>query len=360
MAREPDWSGPELAVIKRVVGSLRRGEFRSILAAARACQSELRKVRARRRGAEPTVYTRSLEAIHFRIRMETRNIYAELPFRRRQPGEVRMVRRYVWAYLAGRYASLRAATVACAREFSRQARRPRPFYGVYWMMHSTAHAMGIPKLKSTWTPKEKRVLNRYLQWLFEGRYNNSHEAARDCCRALGGSRTYKAVRHAIATRTACSALPMWHGCLRSHEQRLVERHALMVHRGQLSDWLVAARQCKVAIDRANQRLARTAGLKPRCPPSRPLGSIHQAILRLAHERGLRGPRNLRWTATENKLAAAWIRWFDRYRLVHRLKPLLQASEGLENDLADRGFQRTVGACRARVGIGARRLRQEMR
>ncbi len=355
MAREPNWSSREDAVVKRFAGALRRGEFRSLLATARACRRELERARRRWRGTASATSKRSFGAIQFRIRMVTREGYAELPFRRRQPDEVRVVRRYVRAYVAGRYPSMRVAAVACARELTRSARRPRPFYGVYWMLHSTAHAMGVPKLKDEWTPAENRVLNRYLRRLFEGRYRSSHEAARDCHRAMGGSRTYKAVRFAILTRATSSALPRWRGRFRSSEQRLVERYALKVHRGLLPDWLTAARQCSAGMQRLSQRLVGTGDIRPRCVTCHPLGSIHQSILRLAHKRALHGPRNPRWSATEEKIAAGWVRWYGRYRHVVRLKPMQQAAEGLQSELADKGFQRTIGACKARISIKTREM-----
>lgn len=262
------------------------------------------------------------------------------------------MRRYARAYLAGRYPSARRAASACARALAR-AHRPRPFYGVYWLLYTTAREMGLPTVEREWTVAEKRVMKRHMRLLFAGRYDYARDAAQACFRELGGSRTYKAVWFALRTEATRIGLPRFHSRLTRIEEQLVERYALKVHQGLLPHWRAAAEQCHAAILRRMARLAKTGPLKLRRPPSHTLDTIHVAILKVAHKRGLRGPRNPHWTAAEDKILAGWLKWYGRYRHVRRLTPLRQAAEGLQHDLAEKGFDRTVGACRNRISTAWR-------
>ncbi len=344
------WQPDELRVIERYVTALRDNRYAGLPEAVRECRRELTKLRQGRRRTGPKLLVRSTAAIHQKLDTAVRAAGLTLRFGRRRPDEVRIVSRYVRAYLAGRYPSMRAAAARCRRELARRSNQPRPFSGVYWMLCTTAQAMGLSRLTWPWTPAENRVLNRYLRRLFESRYQYPQEAARDCFRELGGSRSYKAVLYRLRTQAPRVGLPRYHSHLTTVEERFVERYALKVHHGILPHWLAAARQCLAAIQRRTARLARTGPLRLRRPPSHTLDTIHLAILKLAHRRGLRGPRNPHWTAVEDKMAANWVKWYDRYRTVRRLAPLKQAGEGLHGELAEKGFQRSVSACRARVSL----------
>ncbi|MFO7675131.1 MAG: hypothetical protein R6X12_02265 [bacterium] len=341
------WRPAELDVIRRWVAKFADNPSLDVPGAVRGCVRELGALRRSQRDG-PRLPARSSRTVNARLSKALRAAGVGARFHRRRLQEMKAIRRYARAYLAGRYPSMREAARACRRELARTDPRPRPFYGIYWMLYTAAHELGLPKLKHEWTPAERRALNRHLRLLFEGRHKFSDDAAQACFRELGGSRTYKAVRFALRTEATRTGLPRSHSWLTKTEERLVERYAMMVHNGALPHWRAAAEQCLAAIGRRVARLARTGPLKLRRLPSHTLDTIHMAILNLAHQRGLRGPRNPHWTAAEQKLAAGWVKWYDRYRRVRRLAPLKQASEGLQAELADRGFHRSVAACSARV------------
>jgi len=201
-----DWQPAELGVIRSWVTKFGGNPSLGRHDAVRGCWRELAKLRERRRSG-PALPVRSTRAVEQKLAEALR---ATGLGHHRQPGEMKVVHRYVRAYRAGRYPSMRAAAAACTRELSRTARRPRPFYGVYWLLHSTAHAMGVPKLKDEWSAAEKRVLNRHLRLLFQRRYEYARDAAQGCCRELGGSRSFKAVLFALRTEATRIGLPRFH------------------------------------------------------------------------------------------------------------------------------------------------------
>jgi len=109
--------------------------------------------------------------------------------------------------------------------------------------------------------------------------------------------------------------------------------------------LTAAKSCLAAIQR---RYAHPLRLRPGGPQrltSHSIHTIHTEILSLAHRLKLRGPRCIRWSVSEMKLLDGWVMWYGRYRRVLRLKPMKQASEGLQEDLEKMGCNRRLSACR---------------
>jgi hypothetical protein len=46
---------------------------------------------------------------------------------------------------------------------------------------------------------------------------------------------------------------------------------------------------------------------------------------------------------------SWLRWYKGHKRNRRNSPLTQAALGLQDDLAERGFRRSLDACRTRLG-----------
>ncbi len=350
MLRPPRWSAQELRVADRFVRALGNGRYRTSLEAARACCRSLAKLRQGLLQLGMRLPVRSENSVRERLSRAARESNLERPYRRWQSDEVRLVCRYVQAYLDGRYSSLRAAARECARELARDTRCPRPYRGVRSKLYAVARSMGLPRLVRPWSPSERRVLDRYARRLLEGRYRWVPDAARECQSELGGSHTYRAVCAVLRTRTAEFGLPRFHGQFTRPEKQFIWRYALNVHRGRLPDWKTAARLCAVAVSRLHARLAKSGPFQLRRFSGHTFDSIYNAIRRLARRRGLRGPGYRRWSAEENKVAASWVRWYDRYRTVRRLAPLVRSGEGIHDDLAEKGLHRSVNACMARLSL----------
>jgi len=124
----------------------------------------------------------------------------------------------------------------------------------------------------------------------------------------------------------------------------------MVHNGRLPHWRAAAQQCHADLQCRIAWAGRTSKLGLRRATTHTLDTIHLAILKIAHARNLRGPRNPHWSEAEDQLVRSWVKWYDRYRRVQRLRPLKQAAEGLSEQLDGAGFHRTVAACRSRLSL----------
>ena len=89
----------------------------------------------------------------------------------------------------------------------------------------------------------------------------------------------------------------------------------------------------------------TLGVRRLAPRSAP--SIHAGILVAAARLGLQFPRR-RWLPAEQRIFEGWLRWYDRHHHIRRLEPLRQAANGLSEDLAKKGFRRSVCACHERL------------
>jgi hypothetical protein len=225
---------------------------------------------------------------------------------------------------------------------------------VYSHVYTEARRLGVPRLQRKWTPAQIRILTRYVGLLIDRRYRYAHEAAGDCCKALGGAHSYKAVLDVLKRKATAARVPRYLAHLTPEERLIVERYAMMVHDGKLPHWKAAALACRSELKRRVARTERIGDLRLRHADTHPFGTIHLAILNIAHSRNLRGPRNPRWSEAEDQLARSWVRWYDRHRLVRRLAPLNQAAEGLHEDLDKAGYQRKQRACGVRVALLWRR------
>jgi hypothetical protein len=348
------WQPAELRVLDRHAAAIGANRYNSLVEAARACQRELAALRSAYSGEGTKPPARNVQHVYARLKKALRGQKVVWPYRDWHPDERAVARRFARAFLKGRYASARASARACQREMARRSNRPRQFCGVYWMVLQEARGLGLGSLRERWTPRENRILRRYVRLLMDRRYHYAEEAARDCHRALGGSRSRSTVLYALRTKSGAAGIPRYHSCLTADELRTAEKYAMMVHDGRLPHWRAAAVRCHAELARRIGRAGRTGKLRIRHATTHTLDTIHLAILRIAHARNLRGPRNPHWTDAEDRLAWSWVKWYDRYRLVARLTPRKQAAEGLSEDLEKAGFSRKVSACAYRIGLLWRR------
>jgi hypothetical protein len=253
-----------------------------------------------------------------------------------------------------------AAAQACYGELPARIRARRASYSIYHLVLKLARRRGLKRLKRLPDKHEAGVLDRYVRALHEGRYKYVPMAAPDCLAELDRlhrkrpdadmvcPRSLSWVTGALYKRSEALGLPRYRNLLTPTERRLVERFARKVDRGELPNWLTAARGCLAEIRR---RYAHPLQLRPGGPhrlTSHSIYTVHDSIRELAHRLKLRGPRCIRWSAPEMKLLKDWLRWYSRHRPVRRLQPLKQASEGLHEDLAEMGSNRATSACRGQL------------
>ena len=148
-------------------------------------------------------------------------------------------------------------------------------------------------------------------------------------------------------------------CLRSYrrqsaaERRLFEKYARAVADGRFPNCKDAAPACRRELVRMYARVGKQSSLRVGRLAGRTLVTINRSICETAGRLGLQFPgRN--WLPAEERIFDGWLRWYNRYHDVRRLRPLSQAGEGLSDDLAKQGFRRTPDACRVRLVVTRRR------
>ncbi len=366
MSGEPKWSREELKVIDRHARALARRHHAGTQAAAKACLPELKPIWESRRPRT----RRTLGGVRQELLVRARALGLAWPGHSWTEEETRLVEPYVQACLRGDYPSPRAAALACYDALPARIGAQRTFNSVYQLVLKLARLRGLKRIKRPPDKREARVLNWYVRALHEGRYKYVPLAAPDCLAELEPlrrrspdaglllPRTLSWVTEMLYRRSAALGLPRFRNLLTPAEHRLVERYARKVDRGELPDWLVAARECHAEIQR---RYAHPLRLKPGGPrrlTSHSIYTIHDQIRGVAQRLKLRGPHCVRWSPQERKLLRDWLRWFLRYRRVRRLQPMKQASEGLQEDLAKLGSYRAVSACQGQLRRYANLMRGE--
>jgi len=355
MAKEPNWSPEELKVVDHYVRKLGRGH-EDAMSISRACLAEMERTRRLRRAG----VRRTLVAVHSRLLMRAHSLGLAWTKHSWTDEEIRLVEPDVQAFLRGEYPSVRAARQACYATLPARIRRMRASYSIYQLMYKLARRHGLKQVKRPPDRHEGEILDRYVRALHEGRYRYVPTAAPDCLaelQRLHRSRpdagmvqpgTLSWVTGKLYKRSEALGLPRFRNLLTPTERKLLERFARKVDRGELPDWLSAAKECLAEIRRRYAHPLRLRPGGPRRLTSHSLHTIHDDIRELSRKLNLRGPRCIRWSAEETKLLEGWLRWCSRYRHVKRLHPMRRASEGLQEDLAKLGSNRTVSACRNRL------------
>jgi len=228
--------------------------------------------------------------------------------------------------------------------------------------------MGLRKYPR-WNVEEQRVVDDHMRALYAGRFRRLRPAADACARELrqrfahgsrsedgnpstAGRHSSGAVYHATVHAAMRLGLPRFNAETTPSERRLYEKYARRVSAGDSKTCLNAARDCEAELQRLFSRIGRASPLRVTRLAGHPLKTVHRGILEAADRLGLQFPGR-HWLAAERRIFEGWLRWYNRYHHVRRLEPLRQAANGLSEDLAKKGFRRSVCACRERL-LTARR------
>ena len=367
------WGGSRLfeaerKSIARHARALVRGMFPDALRAAEACLKEIRRLPDTERPIRP----RSLHTIHCSILKQAHGL--RRPWVRSRWGreEDEIARRYGAGLARGEFADSVEAVAACRRELGRSPARVRPLNGVKAQVIRWAHRNGWVRSNVPWNNREYAVLDKYVRALHEGRYARVSSAAKDCAVELKvlhrraskqlserygrtRPRTLYAVAREIDVRSRKLGLPRLHAAWTRDETEIVLKYARAVDKGELPSWRKAARLCLTELDRLYSVAGRASPINVRRLAGRGFIPVHNKMITVAHKHGLRGPvKPLPWSPAESRVFEQWLRWYDRYRSSrHRVgpAPLATAASGLSEELEEKGFVRTAGACRARLKNG---------
>jgi hypothetical protein len=95
-------------------------------------------------------------------------------------------RRFALALVRGQYAGALDAARACRVEFHRKTGRwiHHHLAGIHFRIGSYARQLGRPPANVRWTRQEKQVVERFARAVVQGRYRSTLVAARECRRAL--------------------------------------------------------------------------------------------------------------------------------------------------------------------------------
>jgi hypothetical protein len=341
-----NWTQPELEVIDRYVRAMAAGSFRSAGEAAPDCQRELDDLRR----LNPALPRRSLVSIRRLMGTQCKALGLGYALSFWTADELRMVKRHARQFLAGGFPTIRDAGRACLRKLTDELGSRRTLEGTCWHMARAIRAMGVPAREQEWTKSELKVLDRHVRMLHCGRHWTVTDMAEECSRALGGRRSPEAIRGRVKPMLSRIGLPRFHGFGEPFERELIERYARSVTTDDLGAWHAAGEACHKELEAAyaQRALTATGGASP--DYGRTAVRTCRELLRVAASLGLHIPRDQRrWSEAENRICESWGRWLRGHRANRRNAPLTQAAEGLIDDLADKGFRRSLAACRQRLG-----------
>jgi hypothetical protein len=220
-----------------------------------------------------------------------------------------------------------------------------------------AHEAGWVSRREPWNREAQRVIESYVRKLYEGEYRTVPAVAEACARELrrravagklGRRVRPDVVRGELRRRTQRLGLPRHRADWHSGELRTLEAYARRVGCGDFSSWRKASVACRAELQHFWARSASGSSVSVRVPAGRGIAAIHGRMLKLVHELGLPGPERRLWTLPEEKAVAGWVRWYDKYRTPTKRGPLGTATSGLQEELEERGFRRTVSSCRQRL------------
>jgi len=180
---ETYWTEAEDRVLRRHVGALLRGRYRSVGATTEASIREFERLRGSGGGWSPSprtqraVYTRVVDLARKAGRRQWRVPYAK--------AELDTFDRYARAVADGRYRDLSLAVTLCLKDLARLRRRQaglpaRPFRTIHAQISVRAHKLGWRWSAERWRPDEQRIVDRYVRTITEGGQPSLYQATRDC------------------------------------------------------------------------------------------------------------------------------------------------------------------------------------
>jgi len=357
------WTVPESKIIERCVAALVAGRYRRLQDAVDACTQEVGRQRERRPDAGWPAVPRPKSAVRERLREKAKStgwVSLRVHWDR---AETATLRRNVRALMEGHFRDTWGAARACLRALAR-LRRPGPAVSrtpkaVRDRIVLLARSLGWSQSATRWLPEERRILERYVRALVNGRYVSPSLAARDCSAEL--DRLHRRLRRESSTRgffprrvnTIANYLHRWSrdrgrpvaADWTDAEVRVIRRHAQGLASGEHKDGRAAARACFLELQALRRRQWRLFRAK---------ASVSQQLREFAHETGEHWPKS-GWTVEELRACQRWVRWYERHRRVRRLRPWAVAAEGLQQELEQMHSRRSVEACAARLWKERRRL-----
>ena len=341
-----NWNQPELEVVTRFARSLAEGKYRSSGEAALDCARELEALRQ----LNPSHPQRSLNKVRVLLRKQCKALGLGYALSFWSPDELRMAKRYAKKFLAGRFPTIRDAGRECRQKLADELGRERTLEGTCWHMARAIRAMGVPAREQQWTKADLEVLDRHVRMLHCGRQWTVTDMAGECSRALDGRHSPGAIRDRVKLTIRQIGLPRFHGFSEPFERELIEQYARKAAAGELGSWHAAGEACHLEIEAEYARRAQTAPQGASSDYGRTVERTCRELRRLANKLGLRTPQDHRpWSEEENRMFESWRRWYKGHKRNRRNSPLTQAALGLQDDLAEKGFLRTLGACRNRLG-----------
>ena len=362
------WTVPESRIIERYVAALVAGRYRRLQDAVDACTQEIGRQRERRPDAGWPAAPRQKSAVRDRLREKAKSAGWVSLRTHWDTAETATLRRYVQALIEGHFRDTWSAARACLRDLAR-LQRPGPVVSrtpkaVRDRLVLLARKLGWSQSATRWLPEERRILERYVRALVNGRYASASLAAEDCSADL--DRLHRRLRRESGTRgffprnvrTIANYLHRWSrdrgrpvaADWTDAEVRVMRRHAQGLASGEHKDGRTAAQACFLDLQvlrRRQWRLFRR--IRPRAKTS-----VSRQLRLFAHETGERWPKSA-WTAMELRVCQRWLRWYERHRRVRRLRPWTVAAEGLQQELEQVHSRRTVEACADRLWKERRRL-----
>ncbi len=341
---KPNLTAPELAVIDRYARALGNGKYRSTSEAAPDCWRALRKLRARM----PSLPLWPEHRLRCVLARRARKLGLAWTVSFWSPAEKRLARKYARAVIRGRFPSLRAAARECRRQLAEKLDRKRNLDGVCWHISRELRALGVPAQEQKWTAAELRVLKRFTRKAYAGRPCTISNMSVACSRALDGRRSPDAVRTQMKKLVAEIKQPRFHGFSLPWERQYFERYALKAAAGKPRTKMAAARACLKALESRQKVESRKAPGRVSPGYKRDLTGVYSGIGQAARRLGLPLLARSYWNEEENRMCRTWREWYRRWRGVRRLSPLKQAAEGLQFELAEKGYTRTFAACSCRI------------
>ena len=354
----PWWKPAESSVVARYGRGLARGRYAQLAVAARECREEWHRLARRRPGV---FRDRTLLALRNAVRAVARELGWHTSSVYRDPRVDRILIRHARSLARGRYRSGYEAARRCSQDlaelYSRcPAVRRLSFLTVAGCIRQKCHDLGVPVSRRPWTKDEDKLARRYAREWVEGRYRSGTKAAEACARELGRLRSvHDRPRGVLDAQARIDAFafrlgyPHPYADWTNPEKAILERHARGVLAGRHRSAAAAAAACHRELTEYYGQLREAGRLRSLAGRSAGtvLGRMHERV----RELGRRGPPNHRWSDEEKKAAAGWLIWYDRHRAPGKRGLLGAAASGLQDELESKGFTRTAGACRGRLGNG---------
>jgi hypothetical protein len=341
-----NWNQPELEIVNRFARDLAAGKYRSAGEATPDCARELDALRL----VNPSIPRRSPLTVRTGLGKQCKALGLGYALSFWSPDELRLAKHYVEEFLAGRFPTMRHAARACQQKLADELGRKRTVEGTCWHMARAIRAKGVPAREQEWTKADLKVLNRHVRMLHCGRQWTLTDMTRECSRALDGRHSPMAVRSRVKPMLRQTGLPRFHGFSEPFERELIEQYARKAAAGELSSWHAAGVACHRELEAEYVRRARSAPGGASRDYGRPAERTCRELVHVANKLGLRTTRDQhRWSEEENRMYESWLRWYKGHKRNRRNSPLTQAALGLQDDLAEKGFRRSLDACRNRLG-----------